>query len=451
MAVSENLAFTQEYVTVVFSVDCGSTCWGESLCVVGASTEIGSWDPEEALPLATSAAAFPTWRSNTVHLAVSKWQHRESLVLTYKYIIDRCAHGLPPQWEDNVPNREVRIPLEGGSAWLVSDALFNDSSKDARLTRLLCHTASTVSTAATESDVLDVSVCADALVRVARESSQRRFEDVYTIVGEAPLGQGGFSIVWRCRPAAEVSDSAASRFAVKQISKTKTSGVHNHWLFGSQGFEGEIALHQSLDHPNVVKIIDVFNSPNAVSMVLERCVGGDLLELVSRQRVQYGRGLPEPVVRNIAKQLMVAVAYLHKVYVVHRDIKCENLLQLEPLTCCSSKATFKLADFGLAARLKHSKEVLMDVVGSQSTAAPEVVHGRHYSFPADMWSSGATLFTTLAARRFVRNCITKQARLMSGASICSAARDFLTALTRFQPEGRPSSAEACNHPWLACA
>ncbi|CAE7158513.1 CPK2 [Symbiodinium pilosum] len=125
--------------------------------------------------------------------------------------------------------------------------------------------------------------------------------------------------------------------------------------------------------------------------------GGDLLEVMQGP---YGLSTPHPATA-LAKIFTIAALEqsLHQMCVVHRDVKCENVFKVEaPNTVALEDCTYKLGDFGLAACVMPD-EVLMDQVGSPSTSAPEVVRGRPYGKPADMWSAGAAIYTLLAGRR----------------------------------------------------
>eukprot|EP00913_Durusdinium_trenchii_P023550 g22127.t1 len=150
-----------------------------------------------------------------------------------------------------------------------------------------------------------------------------------------------------------------------------------------------------------------------VSIVLEFCIGGDMLEVMSRHRGKNSKGLRESATCRAMTHMFRALAYLHEQGVVHRDVKCENVFKLEApnqmtledrweadIHCLapSQDCTYKLGDLGLAACVMPD-EVLMEQVGSPSTSAPEVVRGRPYGKPADLWSAGAAIYTLLAGRR----------------------------------------------------
>jgi len=198
-----------------------------------------------------------------------------------------------------------------------------------------------------------------------------------------------------------------------------------------------------------------------VSLVMEMCHGGDLLDVVLVQRLAEHRGLPELAAASVGKQLLTALAFLHDQSIIHRDVKCENLFMQEPRGSVPlHHATFKLGDFGFATRLLPN-EVLLGAVGSRSTFAPEVILGRPYARPADIWSAGAVLFTALAACRPFEECGTalevarqKAARslpLVGGVwdDTTNDAKALISALTQPRAEDRPDAARALSCSWLS--
>jgi len=105
---------------------------------------------------------------------------------------------------------------------------------------------------------------------------------------------------------------------------------------------------------------------------MEYCPGGSLAHLLS----DFG-GLPETVVQNFTRQLLLGLAFLHHCGVAHRDIKGANVLILEDTSKEKDPVTLKLADFGCA-RDVHSKKEDVDNVGrgTPSWMAPEVIRTR---------------------------------------------------------------------------
>jgi serine/threonine protein kinase len=188
--------------------------------------------------------------------------------------------------------------------------------------------------------------------------------------------------------------------------------------------------------PNVVQLLDVFETHQEVQLVLEYCEGGDLFDCIKRRRqlrLEQGMVLEHVVqgdfmegeVCGVARTLLGVLETLHSRHIVHRDIKPENILLVEADTKDFSKEDdggklhleVKLTDFGLARILKHendefkSEEGMDDDdddmsaksqrsraysrVGSDYYTAPEVNMGFGYDTPVDMYSLGVTLYVML--------------------------------------------------------
>lgn len=136
----------------------------------------------------------------------------------------------------------------------------------------------------------------------------------------------------------------------------------------SAAFEAEASILQSLNHPYVVKLVDVFVSPGeAVFLVMELLHGGDLFDRI----VQKGK-YTEDESRRVIRRLLNALFYLYEVKnVVHRDLKPENILRVSR----DSDIDVKLTDFGLAKSV--TEDGLKTFCGTPQYFAPEVLRRRH--------------------------------------------------------------------------
>ncbi len=103
--------------------------------------------------------------------------------------------------------------------------------------------------------------------------------------------------------------------------------------------KNEIPILQNLNHPNIVKAHEVYETSINIYLVLEQCSGGDLYS-----RVPYSE---KDSVKLIGKLFISAIAYMHKHNISHRDLKSENIM-FENKTL---DAEIKLIDFGLSKRL----------------------------------------------------------------------------------------------------
>jgi calcium-dependent protein kinase len=126
---------------------------------------------------------------------------------------------------------------------------------------------------------------------------------------------------------------------------------------------------ETLDHPNIVKVLDVYQDQmmlnDRFTLVTEYIDGRDLFdETIKRERFS------EREAARVLKQLLLAVNYLHNKGIAHRDIKTENILMSDKDT--SATIEIKLIDFGLACPF-NSPEIKNKVAGTMLYMAPEIL------------------------------------------------------------------------------
>ncbi|KAM4728021.1 testis-specific serine/threonine-protein kinase 6 [Anableps anableps] len=192
------------------------------------------------------------------------------------------------------------------------------------------------------------------------------------------LGEGTFGKVVKAE-----SVHLKKLVAIKIISTNKNSSINRDKFFSR-----EKEIIRSLKHPNIVKTYEVFVSRlETVYVVMELCPQGDVSMLIAARGT-----LEECFSCRLFKQLCLAVQYLHGINVVHRDIKCENLL-------LDMHYNLKLCDFGFSEKLTyvHGKVVLSDThCGTLLYAAPEILKNLSYNPKvSDVWSMGIVLYKML--------------------------------------------------------
>ncbi|KAK4534052.1 hypothetical protein CDCA_CDCA01G0077 [Cyanidium caldarium] len=148
----------------------------------------------------------------------------------------------------------------------------------------------------------------------------------------------------------------------------------------------EIAVMKLCDHPNVLRLIEVFETNTHLFLVVEYADGGELFDYL------VNRGSLEPdEARRFFRQIIAGVDYCHKRYIVHRDLKPENLL-------LDKHHRIKIADFGMASMLPPGS-MLETSCGSPHYAAPEIISGEMYSgFESDVWSCGVILYALVTGK-----------------------------------------------------
>eukprot|EP00930_Biecheleria_cincta_P043964 TRINITY_DN30166_c0_g1_i1.p1 TRINITY_DN30166_c0_g1~~TRINITY_DN30166_c0_g1_i1.p1 ORF type:complete len:360 (-),score=57.65 TRINITY_DN30166_c0_g1_i1:167-1204(-) len=228
--------------------------------------------------------------------------------------------------------------------------------------------------------------------------------------------------------------STGRQVAIKTIDVTQSS---------RSKIDEEIAIHQSLRHPHVIGLLEELDDAGRVVVVLEHAEGGELFELI----VNNNR-LAEAEARRLFQQIISAVDFCHRSGVCHRDLKPENIL-------LDSDWNVKLADFGLAARMKDD-EMLTDSCGSLNYAAPELfTKGCSYNGAGvDIWSCGVVLYAMLTGtlpfdasspESIVK--LIKKGRYALPGFLSQDAKDLLTQLLVIDPKSRISMSEIKTHTW----
>ncbi|XP_018329338.1 calcium/calmodulin-dependent protein kinase kinase 2 [Agrilus planipennis] len=146
----------------------------------------------------------------------------------------------------------------------------------------------------------------------------------------------------------------------------------------------EIAVLKKLDHPNVVKLVEVLDDPEEdhLYLVFELLEQGQVMEVPTTQP------LSEDQAWTYFRDVIQGIEYLHYQRIIHRDIKPANLL-------ISENGRVQIADLGVCDEFNGSDAYLSSTVGTPAFTAPEALGDHKDSFSgkaADIWSMGITLF-----------------------------------------------------------
>jgi len=265
---------------------------------------------------------------------------------------------------------------------------------------------------------------------------------------------------------ASVTSASTRRVAVKAFSleKTKTEDKERalRELQGRRAsFEAERHILSQLEHPHIIKMYECFEEKTSLYIVLELCRGGELYErIATKARQGAGGGLDEKTSRNIFRQMLYAVSYLHANRVVHRDIKSENFLLLG-VPGTPEADTVKLCDFGTAAVLSEQKPRSMERIGTLSYTAPEIYANRGADVRADNWSLGVVLYVLLVGASPFRTSGNEsreetmrriqvgdfETRRPAWQHLSHLAQDLVRKFLVVEEASRLSSKKALRHPW----
>jgi len=250
------------------------------------------------------------------------------------------------------------------------------------------------------------------------------------------LGAGTYGIV-------REAEQDGEKYAIKIILKKNVKG-------NEKMVYDELEMLQRMQHPNIVRFHDWFESRDKYYIVTQLATGGELFDRICEQ----GKFTEKDASQTI-RQVLDAVDYLHYNNVVHRDLKPENLLYLNT----EHSSPIVLADFGIAKMLDSSDEVLTTMAGSFGYAAPEVMLKRGHGKPVDMWSLGVITYTLLCGyspfrsenlHDLIEECshgrIVFHERYWKDVS--KDAKHFILTLLNPNPDKRATSETALKDIWL---
>ena len=238
----------------------------------------------------------------------------------------------------------------------------------------------------------------------------------------------------------------------------------------------EVQSLRKLSHPHIVKLKEVIREDEYFYLVFEYL--DQNLDQLCKARAQRESSFSESSVRDMVRQLLQALAYVHERGFFHRDVKPENIL-------VAGASTLKLADFGVAREIR-SRPPYTRYIGTRWYRAPELLlRATDYSASIDVWAVGTIMAELLALRplfpgsteadqihriaavlgaptaatwqqgivlaqtrgvRFPKTDATPLAQLVPNAS--ADALDLMSLLLRWDPATRPTAAQALRHPFL---
>ncbi|KAF2666164.1 hypothetical protein BT63DRAFT_51785 [Microthyrium microscopicum] len=152
------------------------------------------------------------------------------------------------------------------------------------------------------------------------------------------------------------------------------------------GIEREVTIMRVVEHPNIVKLYDVWENQDEIYVIMEKIKGWELFHFL-----QNNPRLSEQLVVYIFRQIIEGMLYCHRMQIFHRDLKPENIM-------IDFNHQVKVIDFGMAA-YQPNGEMLKTPCGSPHYAAPELLDGFLYDGEkADVWSLTVILYVMLGER-----------------------------------------------------
>ncbi|EZA57507.1 Serine/threonine-protein kinase 17B [Ooceraea biroi] len=254
-----------------------------------------------------------------------------------------------------------------------------------------------------------------------------------------PFASGQWARVYRCR-----SRSTGILYAAKYSSRNRFNADCSAEL------RHEIALLSLCSQsPRVVRLHDVYETPNEIIMVMEYAPGGDLQTLIDGDLVPL-----EGDVVHFVRQLVEGLAYLHERNIAHLDIKPQNLVMMGSFPDCD----VKLCDFEISRVILEGTEV-REILGTPDYVAPEILHYEPITLAADMWSLGVTTYVLLTGfspfggetdQETFQNISLGEVDFPEELfeDVSAQAKDFVAKLLVLDPSARMTAKQCLRHDWL---
>ena len=246
------------------------------------------------------------------------------------------------------------------------------------------------------------------------------------------IGEGSFGRVYKGRRKYSF-DIVAMKF-ISKIGRSEKELLN---------LRKEIDIMRGLQHPNIISLLDSFDTENEVCVVTD-FADGELFHIL-----EDDQKLIEPVVHHIAHQLVSALWYLHSNRILHRDMKPQNIL------LCNG-GLVKLCDFGFARAMGVNTFMVTSIKGTPLYMSPELVQELPYDHNADLWALGCILFELFAGEPpfyttnlfQLVNLITKN-DVKWPAGMSPDFQDFLRGLLNKNPGDRLTWPHLLDHPFVA--
>ncbi|CAL8355727.1 unnamed protein product [Gadus morhua 'NCC'] len=220
--------------------------------------------------------------------------------------------------------------------------------------------------------------------------------------------------------------------------------------------KNEILILKMVKHPNILQLVDVYETRKEYFLFLELATGREVFDWILDQGYYSERDTS-----NVVRQVLEAVAYLHSLHIVHRNLKLENLVYYNRL----KHSKIVISDFHLA---KLENGLIKDPCGTPEYLAPEVVGRQRYGQPVDCWAMGVIMYILLSGnppfydetdeedyenhdKNLFRKILAGDYEFDSPYwdDISDSAKSLVARLMEVDQDQRLTAQEAINHEWIS--
>ncbi|KAK9728241.1 serine/threonine protein kinase [Basidiobolus ranarum] len=330
-------------------------------------------------------------------------------IIQDKNLFDGNAYFVSPNKDSHIPYSSLKTPLNFNASISYALSAFStltssESGKDSNVSEVDITSLSQISSRFVFSAIQNHKGKAKKDKRFSCDlKNKSRKEDVYQDLPllialknrNAPSLQelyGSFSEILGSGSGGKVhstySIDTGKKYAVKKFRSIRGSESRRHYY---ENISNEIYIGASLDHPNIIRTIDVAMEDGQIHQVMEFC-SMDLVSLFKGVQISQSQ------INQYFVQMMTSLRYLHRRGVAHRDLKLENF-------CLGEDGLLKLIDFGCAfifndSLNRNTHKLATSITGTDPYIAPEVHEGSAYdAAKADVWSAAIVLIC-MVLRKF---------------------------------------------------
>ena len=208
----------------------------------------------------------------------------------------------------------------------------------------------------------------------------------------------------------------------------------------------EFEMMNVLHHPRLIRLVEVYDSKDQMTLISELATGGELLDVITSEKY-----ITEIEIARIIQQVLEGIEYMHAKSIGHLSLTPCDILFTRP-----GGSEIKICDFSLSKRIVG---VVKMEHGQPEYVAPEIVNGEGATFASDMWSIGIITYLILSGVSPFRGQNDRETlqRIQMGdidfdfelwQNISREAKHFVANLLVYKPEERMSVRQALAHPWL---
>ena len=279
-----------------------------------------------------------------------------------------------------------------------------------------------------------------------KQQNTQPIKEIYKITRK--IGSGAYGEVRKCYLRETGELRAVKIIKKKALEKSERERLRN-----------EAEVLRQMDHPNIIKLYEIFEDKKYYYIITEFLTGGELFEKITDE--EFYSDFTERDAANIMEQVFAGINYCHETGIVHRDLKPENLLLESNVSSTDlggkNKFKIKIIDFGTSNKFDKGTK-MQEWYGTPYYIAPEVLK-KSYNEKCDIWSLGVILYILLVGYPPFNGA--EDSQIISAVKkgkysldepewddVSEGAQDLVWKCLTYDPDKRTSASDALQHPWF---